>query len=466
MPHLTKSITLSFLFLLFLLTGAIQNLPLNSPVSKTLQEVIPDSFAVTGNATVPPIAGNTTVSQAWLDEANVTWKPVTNTSVQWSALLETAGYNNIFSETNASIFSDLAMLVTTGVSCIRVDIGYDTWLLNNATAKTQMGEIVNQIKADGKCLIIADAGAESYRGGGKLSWSNYRTKWIARVGDLAGLYTPNYYVVIKEPTWYNAEVLVPSTTATDWNTLTVNLANSVLANSSLTKIGVAIPGNQVNVTWQHQWLANVSTQANVNFIGVDVYGINDYNNPIIALNSVPSPITKQIWITETGSTVSYPANNTQQIKLDPNWIQTVYYYCLYIGCTNIIPFWTNTLASYNQPVPNWNERTPWYSTFVTLIAGYSPPTTTTSNSIECAEFQTSTNGVLSSFTLMPIILLVSAAGGILMVIGGLQIKAGEKATGPPMVSLAVFITGAAIILVLGIYMTGYLQSSGLTALGC
>ena len=91
------------------------------------------------------------------------------------------------------------------------------------------------------------------------------------------------------------------------------------------------------------------------------------------------------------------------------------------------------------------------------------------NSAQCTNFINVTNGVTTSFTLLPILLVVLAAGSILATLGGIQLKgkmnvgAHGLELGPPVIMLMV---GIALVIVIGIYLVANFQAAGLVAFGC
>jgi uncharacterized protein (DUF927 family) len=112
------------------------------------------------------------------------------------------------------------MLLSSDASCIRIDIGYDAWLNNNATAQHELQNITSQIQSAGKGLIIADESAEYYRSH-PLHRTQFRAAWESRVKTLATVFHPAFYIVIKEPGWYvpNGFRLENKSTISEFNRL-------------------------------------------------------------------------------------------------------------------------------------------------------------------------------------------------------------------------------------------------------
>jgi hypothetical protein len=292
--------------------------------------------------------------------------------------------------------ADFNMLLSTGAQCIRVDVGYAPWLDGNQTAINEVTSLVQEIRAAGKCLIIADAASETYRNGGQLPWSEFKVAWVSRVSTLAALYHPDYYEVVKEPGWYVPLVSDAATNpqflnATDWVGLTQNLTNAVSAASPSTRVGVAIGANSlngVNAGFYVQYLNQVQAIPGISFIGFDVYEPSDQAATQTYLSA--NPPSKPVWIPEAWST-----GDGSPLNGDPNqdaqWMQSVYSFALSIHAAFLIPFYTDDFASYNLTInpPTdsaeilslYGLRTPVFYAFQSL-AGTGSSSTTSSISSE------------------------------------------------------------------------------------
>jgi len=302
------------------------------------------------------------VTYSWLQEEAQAWKPVQNTSVGWSAMFQSASYDYIETTSSSNIESELTMLFSSGASCIRIDVGYDAWLTPNTAIQNELANLTSQIRSAGKCLIIADASAEQYRAH-PLPWSQFKDAWVQRVATLASAFHPDFYEVIKEPGWYYGMISdfhsnPTAFSASDWLNLTQWLTNTVVKNSPNTKVGVAVPANQLTQSFYSQWFNGSSRQPGISFIGFDDYAVSDYSETIAYLNQYGAG-GKSVWIAEAGSTVGFPSDTSAQMTLDAYWIQVLYYFGVHIHASNLIPFWTDSFASYNQPA-NYTERTPLF----------------------------------------------------------------------------------------------------------
>jgi len=303
--------------------------------------------------------------------------------------------------------ADLSMLLATHVQCIRIDIGYAPWLQNNQTPINEMTSLVQQIKAAGRCLIIADAASESYRGVGKLTWSQFLAAWVPRVSALAALYHPDYYVVVKEPGWYVPMVSDAATnpqfqSVSVWLSLTQNLTNAVHAVSPSTVVGVAIAANsltQKDGAFYSQYLNQVQAIPGMSFIGFDIYGTNDQTATQNYLSA--NPPSKSVWIPETWSTPNGAALDGNPSQ-DAAWIVSIFTFALSVHAAFLIPFYTDDFASYNlvvnaptsaaQILSLYQDRTPIFSALENVMSTVS----TSSSLASSTSIQSSTTATQSS----------------------------------------------------------------------
>jgi hypothetical protein len=316
--------------------------------------------------------------------------------------------------TVAVLNADLNMLLATNVRCIRIDIGYAPWLQKNQTAINEMTGLVQAIKAAGKCLIIADAASETYRKGGQLTWSQFLAAWGPRVSTLAALYQPDYYVVIKEPGWYVPMVSDASTnpqfqSVSVWLSLTQNLTNAVHEASPSTVVGVAIAANsltQANGAFFASYLNQVQAIQVVSFIGFDTYGQSDQTATQNYLSK--NPPSKAVWIPEAWSTAT-GAPLGGQASQDTQWLQSMYNFAVTIHASFLIPFYTDHFASYSltassptnsaEIISLYQQRTPIFSTFQSLVAaaiGLSTTSSTSSTSTSSAPSSSTTTSTSSA----------------------------------------------------------------------
>ncbi|HEV2389928.1 MAG TPA: hypothetical protein VGS04_04305 [Nitrososphaerales archaeon] len=276
--------------------------------------------------------------------------------------------------------ADLSMLVSTGAQCVRLDIGYAPWLPGGTSSQIQLiTAVVNSLRSQGKCLIISDAGSESYRNGGCLDWAQFKEAWVQRVSTLAGLYHPKYYIVIKEPAWYDSMVCDAATnplyqSVNDWLGLTQNLTNGVKKASSSTLVGVAVAGGYTSEqpTFYIQYLNDVQHVNGISFIGFDIYSSSDQVNVQNYLST--SPPSKPVWIAEAWSSLN--ETTSAQAQSDAQWMKSLYYYGLSINARMLIPFYTDLFSGYTVPTSSsalvtfYQGRTPVFTEFQNVVAGH------------------------------------------------------------------------------------------------
>lgn len=306
------------------------------------------------------------------------WQPTSFYPMQFSAVLSTASYDNLEHNSFAVIEANLVMLKDSGVESIRIDLGFDPWLLNNQTAISEVGSIMNMIRADRLQLIIADGAAEFYRQH-KLDWSQFQSAWIQRAKTVASLYKPDYYIVVKEPGWYVPMVSDARTNPTfqsvsSWTNLTAYLTAAVHSVSPATQIGIAVAADSLSKqpTFYAPYLNNVDEMNGIAFLGFDIYdplGFNATSNYVHANMPV-----KPLWIAEAWSQASPPTNPAME-NSDAVWIQALYYYAQsQIHASMIIPFYDLAFAQYTQlsgsVVPSvsfFDQRTPVFYEYQHII---------------------------------------------------------------------------------------------------
>jgi hypothetical protein len=292
---------------------------------------------------------------------------------------ESASYGIPYYKNSAVQQADLSMLVSTGAQCVRLDLSYAPWLLGNNPAEIQLVTgVVNSLRSQGKCLIIADAASESYRNGGCLDWAQFKVAWVQRVSTLAAQYHPMYYIVIKEPGWYVSMVCDAATnplyqSVTDWLGLTQNLTNAVKKASSSTQVGVSVPGGYTSLTplFYIQYLNAVQHVTGISFVGFDIYSSSDQVNVQNYLSA--NPPSKPIWIAEAWSSLN--ETSAAQAQSDAQWMKSFYSYAQSIHARMLIPFYTDLFSGYTVPtnssalVTFYQGRTPVYTEFHNLVAG-------------------------------------------------------------------------------------------------
>jgi hypothetical protein len=274
--------------------------------------------------------------------------------------------------------ADLSMLFSTGAQCVRVDIGYASWLPGGNAANIQLvTSVVNSIKNNGRCLIIVDASSESYRNGGCLDWTQFKAAWVQRVSTLAALYHPKYYIVIKEPGWYVPMVCDAATnplfqSVNDWLSLTQALTNAVKQASLSTQVGVAVSGGFGQTpAFYVQYLNEVQQVSGISFLGFDVYSSSDQVHVKNYLSA--NPPSKPVWIAEAWSSPN--PTTLAQAQSDARWMTSFYSYAQSINAKMLIPFYTDLFSGYAVPTSSsalitfYQGRTPIYTAFHNIVVG-------------------------------------------------------------------------------------------------
>lgn len=286
--------------------------------------------------------------------------------------------------------ADLGMLVSTGASCIRTDIGYEPWLApTNSAAISLVDSVVDQIRNDHECLIIADAASESYRAA-PIPWAQFETAWVQRVQTLAQRYHPDYYIVVKEPRWYSPMISDNTTNplvsnASEWVNLTQRLIIAVQAVSPDTKIGVSVDAGSLGSLQfgpeYDAYIQGVTKLPGLSFIGFDTYGPNDQAATQSYLAQYSSG-GKDVWVSEAWSTPDGSALNGDPNQ-DATWMTSMYGFAQSINAKFLIPFYTDDFSSYTWDtnptdiVANYNLREPVFGAFQSLVEQYGIPRTPT-----------------------------------------------------------------------------------------
>ncbi|HZW55674.1 MAG TPA: hypothetical protein VFF30_05235 [Nitrososphaerales archaeon] len=340
------------------------------------------------------------ITQQWVNQQMAQWKTSSNSSVNFGVLFPRASYDNILFSYNTPQVENtsLNMLLSTGASCVRIDLGYDAWLKNDTSTQSTISSLVGQIRSAGRCFIIADASAESYRKQ-PLPWADFKTAWVQRVRTLAALFHPDYYIVIKEPGWYAPMVSDALTNPSfqdpnDWINLTQTLVSTVQSVSPNTKIGVSIAADSLstNAALYTSFLTGVSKISGLSFIGFDIYTESGFQNTQNFLTQNGNG-GKDVWIAECWSGDGSGIFSSTRATLDASWILLIYYFAQQIHALMLIPFYTDLFASYSltsssptsasQILSLYQQRTDVYQEYRNIISAASGTQTsvTTTSSI-------------------------------------------------------------------------------------
>lgn len=329
--------------------------------------------------------------QQYLAKQLVAWQPSAWAPLDFCIQDTRASYDNPHQAQNTLpvLQAELDFLLSLDPTSVRVDVGYDAFAENETTTMANVTAVIDAIKSAGKQLVIADAAREAYRKS-PVPWTQFQSDWVARVSDLAGRFQPDAYVVIKEPGWYvpmisdirtNLDAQSPS----NWVSLLGGLASAVKSASPSTLAGISLTGLSVDPAGSRDYAFFSSIAqgaeglANVDILGFDCYGPNDFAGAQSFLAS--SPTAKRAWLTETWSSTSPSAGGGVQETIDEEWVQVAYDFCLLEGLSMMNPFFSDELCSYSLAgetdpatiVSTYQTSTlPSYGTYQALIQGRIP----------------------------------------------------------------------------------------------
>jgi hypothetical protein len=383
------------------------------------------SLLATGEGLAPraqaAAAGSSTITQQWLDQMLTQWKPSSNSSLTFQVLDNRVGYGNIGESYNnlAVQTADLNMVMSTNAQCVRMDIGYAPWLQKDQAEISTITTLVQDVRSAGKCLVIADAASETYRGAGKLTWTQFMAAWGPRATQLASLFKPDYYIVVKEPGWYVPMVSDATTNpqfsnATAWIDLTKALAADVQSVSPETKVGASVAADSLgsNPSLYVPYLNGVDRLANISFIGFDIYTTTGFTSTQNFLSQNGSG-GKAVWIAEawSGDGVTVPVFDPTRAQLDKEWALVTYYFAETIHASALMPFFTDCFASYSlngtsptdptQIVALYSQRTPVFSEFQAIIASPAAVTGSSSSTASVTSTASSSSQLVSSSASVP-----------------------------------------------------------------
>ncbi len=225
-------------------------------------------------------------------------KPPEPVGIEYAADLDTASHMSGLVFPLDIKLKQLRVLEEAGVHTIRLTPAYDIFLHQYEPKIADLDSLISQIRDDGKKVMIADAAAEEYWTS-PMDWNSFSQAFIQRVGNLAARYEPDYYIVVKEPSWYlgmswtgPAGMLTETTTVDQWVTLTQQLCDAVKQASpgTLTGVAVALPYQQ-----SLNYLMEVDELENLDFVGVDVYRLFHLG----ILEEYLPQLSKPKWILET-----------------------------------------------------------------------------------------------------------------------------------------------------------------------
>ncbi len=217
--------------------------------------------------------------------------------------------------------------------------------------------------------MIADKGADLFKNS-PVTWDEFKEQHLRHTRIFMERYRPDYYVVIKEPWWYQRAMKMISTDVTPemWYELAVEACNLVKEINPNTKTAVAIypqgtfkGGNEEKF---YELCANIS---NLDIMGVDCY--DDKDLEITANELIPYvPSDKKIWMLESwnggGSSFLQPWKKEDDAK----WIKKSVKYSQEHNFDGYIVFYPLHFSSYTKyKNVDWSQRTPAFYTFKEVI---------------------------------------------------------------------------------------------------
>ena len=226
------------------------------------------------------------------------YAPPQPVQIEYAADLDTASHKSGLVYPLDIKLKQLEVLKEAGVDTIRITLAHDPFLQEDQTKINDLDQLITQIRADGKKLMIADGAAEEYWNN-PMDWNTFTETFTNRVTEIATRYQPDYYIIIKEPIWYMGMnwttpigMISEVVSVEQWLVLTQQLSDAVKSASPQTLIGVsiALPYLQSQV-----YLAFADQLPGIDFVGIDVYSLTNLD----VLDTGVGAITKPKWIMET-----------------------------------------------------------------------------------------------------------------------------------------------------------------------
>jgi hypothetical protein len=333
-----------------------------------------------------PAPAGPAITEDWVDAQLQDWAQTPSSRILFGTRLGSISYSNVM-QTNTTmdvVDAEVNGSLDLNADVVRIDLDYDAFLQNNTAAIAKYDSAIQQIRASGKLVMIADSAAESYRTS-RPSWANFVADWETRVAFLSARYKPDYYVVIKEPGWYYPMISYTDwvlaqvvTSATPWIQLADILAQIVKTNSPQTKVGVSVPADSLyhqkgSQTTMKDFFIGCAQLTDIDFLGFDIYDSNAFQDTQTFLQQYPKT-GKESWILETWSDTT-PDYNASRSPLDVSFLQLMYELAVRFNMTGMIPFYTNFFFSY-EAVPTdtvglitfYNGRTATFTGYQQIIA--------------------------------------------------------------------------------------------------
>lgn len=237
---------------------------------------------------------------------------------------------------------------------------YEAWMTNDWDNIVRHDEIINQIKDDGKALMLADRGAIGFKKN-KVTWDYFREQHLKHTKIFMEKYKPDYYVVIKEPIWYYKfySMISTETTPEMWSDLASRACTVVKDISPATKCAVAVYASGER---EKEFFALAAGIANIDIMGVDVYEDKDIRAVMDDLYALVSE-TKELWMLESWNGGASSYLQPWKEKDDADWIKRSVYFAQKNNFKGYISYYPVHFSSYtNLRNIDWNKRTlPFYA---------------------------------------------------------------------------------------------------------
>jgi hypothetical protein len=251
---------------------------------------------------------------------------------------------------------------------VRVTPSFDPWLpifwTDLGEIRDHMTVIAKAIRDSGADLMIADGAAEHYWNH-PMDWPAFRAALLARVKHLALAYQPEYYIVVKEPAWYQGlswgspgGMLTEPPTVDDWLELTDEACRTVksVSPSTVTMVS-AIPGSGDHLPESASYFREVHRIESVVAVGVDIYGIADLSRVDHMLADIPTP--KPLWILETWDGHPDEQSSEWRIWSHSDWLALIVKYANHHSFEGVVTFYSRCFCYIGSDRPStliewWN----------------------------------------------------------------------------------------------------------------
>lgn len=281
---------------------------------------------------------------SWLDQKLAEWKPAAYHPMAFGALFPPLSYGGEIYQDDTK-FSDtyLSFLDELKLDIMRIDLYYDIWLNKDTRHIAVVDEIIKHIREKNYKLMIADSSAEQYQRK-YMSWDGFSAAYLNRVETLTERYKPEYYVIVKEITWYDKIGNLKSTPTTEqWANLTRELAKTLKRISPETLVAVGfVPQDE------KEYFYRVLEIEEVDIVGFDIYD-KDWSLPasgelaVLAKNK-----GKEAWVLETWLHYLPSTGKPWKKELDAKWINATAYYAQRNNLDGYMTFFTRHFFSYSD----------------------------------------------------------------------------------------------------------------------